>query len=155
MKQIHGYFFLFCLVILVIQCGQKRNDEQESKSIKSTYTLGSFKEVQKIDTHVHFNSNSTIMIDLAKEYNFQLLNISVGFGDWNGVDRQLEVRQNHFHSFPETIPYCTAFSMEGWDEEGWENMVIERLRRDFEKGALGVKIWKNIDNIFILLYKVI
>jgi predicted TIM-barrel fold metal-dependent hydrolase len=36
------------------------------------------------------------------------------------------------------------FSLEGWGDKNWQEEIIAGLKESFEKGAIGVKVWKNI-----------
>ncbi|HEX9652122.1 MAG TPA: amidohydrolase family protein, partial [bacterium] len=49
-------------------------------------------------------------------------------------------KQNH----PDLIAFASTFSMAGWDEPDWQEKVMRRLDDSFAKGAVAVKVWKNI-----------
>jgi predicted TIM-barrel fold metal-dependent hydrolase len=40
--------------------------------------------------------------------------------------------------------FATTFSVDGWNSPQWETMAISNLKNSFGKGAVAVKIWKNI-----------
>lgn len=42
------------------------------------------------------------------------------------------------------LQFVTTFTTESWGEVGWADRAIDQLRSGLEKGAIGVKIWKNI-----------
>jgi predicted TIM-barrel fold metal-dependent hydrolase len=50
--------------------------------------------------------------------------------------------------YPDRIAFLATFSMEGFETPGWSDRVIERLKQDFEDGAIGVKVWKDIGMTF-------
>jgi predicted TIM-barrel fold metal-dependent hydrolase len=50
--------------------------------------------------------------------------------------------------FPQWISYITTFSMENFEDPGWAEHVIHGLKNDFEQGAIGVKVWKDIGMTF-------
>jgi len=49
---------------------------------------------------------------------------------------------------PEQVKFLTAFTLKQWDSAGWANQTIEKLKTDFSKGALGIKLWKNIGMVY-------
>lgn len=148
-KQYSNYIALAWLVVIT-DCTPTR--EQNSASTQQTqhlvepesYGMVDFKMVKKIDTHAHINSEAKTMVNMAREYNFKLLNISVGFSDQANIDEQLAVKSKHYQENPEVTLYGTAFSLDGWDDENWADKVINQLKFDFDKGAVAVKVWKNI-----------
>ena len=54
------------------------------------------------------------------------------------------IRSNNFL----TMLILTAFTLAKWDSAGWADEVIARLKNSFEKGALGIKLWKNIGMVY-------
>jgi hypothetical protein len=112
------------------------------------YSLEDFSLVKKIDTHIHINSESTAFAEQAKEDNFLLLDISVDVPEYPNVAEQqrlalLQIKQN-----PDQIKYLTAFSLNEWDSTNWADKTIAQLKKSFELGALGIKLWKNIGMVY-------
>jgi predicted TIM-barrel fold metal-dependent hydrolase len=46
--------------------------------------------------------------------------------------------------FPRYYAWCTTFDLNGIGAPEWPNEVIDKLKRDFGRGALAVKVWKEI-----------
>ena len=46
--------------------------------------------------------------------------------------------------FLDRLAYLTTFSMKGWDSPDWQKNTLAYLEASFEKGAIGMKVWKNI-----------
>ncbi len=135
------------LVIVFASCTQKTSSSTENENtteVSETYTMDDFKTFKKIDTHVHINTEGTTIMDLAREYNFRLIDISVDVSSYPTMDEQVAIRAQHHTDEPDLIAFSTAFTLTGWDSEDWADRVIEQLSKDFEKGANSVKIWKNI-----------
>lgn len=137
------------LLLAMTQCGQ--NKSKNTKVVEDpinnmdtdSYSMDDFKKILKIDTHVHVNTEEKTIINMARANNFKMLNVAVAFSS-ESLKRQIEMRLKHYKEDPEVILFCTAFSLEGWDDENWADTVIERLKVDFENGAIAVKTWKNI-----------
>ena len=123
------------VVLLAGACGSKY------------YSMEDFTTVRKIDTHVHLNAENPALAELAKEDNFKLLTVNVD------VPRETLPNQKKFalHQIklnPDRVNFLTAFTLVNWDSTTWSDQVIEQLASDFEQGALGIKLWKNIGMVY-------
>jgi hypothetical protein len=108
------------------------------------YSMDDFKSVKKIDAHTHLDTKNTALADLAKEDNFMLLAINTNAPGSPSLEFQFEAASFLHHKYPENVNFLTSFTLEGWDSAGWADHTIAKLKSDFSKGALGVKVWKNI-----------
>lgn len=108
------------------------------------YSMADYYSVQKIDVHVHANKASTAFIEQAKSDNIKLLSINVDYPDFPNIDKQAEIAQDFAKHNPDEFYFATTFSMTGSTVENWQQNVIKRIDSAVEKGAIGVKVWKNI-----------
>lgn len=135
---------------MTTQCMQKKGKESSTAKSKKdsslNYSMGDFKRVSKIDTHAHINSETKIMISLARDNNFKLLNIAVDVDGHNypSIKEQVRIRSFLHQENPKVISYSTAFNLEGWDNPNWSDKTIKQLKQDFDNGANSIKTWKNI-----------
>ena len=140
------YFFniiIFTLFIVDSGCNQKRDKSEDMK--EEHYSIEDFKRVSKIDTHAHVNTKEKTMIDVARENNFKIMVMAVDVvPEYPPMEEQLRVRVKHYREDPDIFTFSTAFTLENWDEPDWSERVITQLQKDFDNGALGVKVWKNI-----------
>ncbi len=111
---------------------------------KAYYTIEDFNTVEKIDTHIHINTEHTAFADQAKVDNFKLLNVSVDAPHYPVVSEQQRLSLHQIKQNPDNINYLTTFTLHDWDSAYWTDKTIEKLKESFEQGALGIKIWKNI-----------
>jgi Amidohydrolase len=109
-----------------------------------SFTMADFASVDKVDVHVHINSSDTALIDQAAADRFRLLTINVDYPDFPPLAEQRRVAHALAAAHPERVAFAAAFSMQGWDEPGWQQQVIQELGSEFEQGAVAVKVWKNI-----------
>jgi predicted TIM-barrel fold metal-dependent hydrolase len=124
-------------------CDRKQANNEEMK--KEHYSMEDFKRVLKIDTHAHINTEGKAMIDEARANNFKLMVMAVDVvPEYPPMEEQLRVRVKHHQEDPDIFAFATAFTLEDWDDPDWSEKVITQLKRDFQNGALGVKVWKNI-----------
>ncbi len=114
----------------------------EKKAQEEFYTEADFDKVNKIDIQGHVNSEEPYFMEQAIEDNFRILTVNVDAGA--PIKQQQENALLQRKLFPERIAYVTTFSMDGWEDDDWEEKTMAYLKDSFEKGAIGVKVWKNI-----------
>jgi hypothetical protein len=124
--------FFFYLLIFSLGCQ------------KNQYEIDDYYAVEKIDAHLHLNSESDAWIELAKKDNFKLLSINVDYPDFNPVEEQLKFSIQHRKQNPEIFAFASTFHMAGWDNPEWIINTIKYLDSTFAQGAVAVKVWKNI-----------
>ncbi|WP_229239727.1 amidohydrolase family protein [Echinicola soli] len=83
-------------------------------------------------------------MEKALEYGASFLSINTEIPFFDSIEGQQEVLKQLDSQYPNRIRFVTSFSTEGINEEGWATRAIEQIKRGLEKGASGVKIWKNI-----------
>jgi hypothetical protein len=129
------YIFLIPLLLNLLACGEP----------EQWYTMEDYPKVQKMDVHIHINTDRALFVEKAKEDNFRLINVSLEYDDgWNDVYNKFEHGLIQHEKFPEMVEMVTAFAVSDWDDKNWEAKVISWLDSCFDQGALGVKVWKNI-----------
>lgn len=114
----------------------------------SDYKTLDYHDVPKIDAHVHIRTSKPGIIDFARDENFRLITICTRSGSREFIDMQLDIAKKLQKKYPKTLAWLTTFSMEKFGGPGWEDDVLKQLQRDFEDGAIGVKVWKDIGMVF-------
>jgi Amidohydrolase len=112
------------------------------------YRLEDFSSVRKIDTHTHHNAESTALAEQAKADNFLLLAVTVDVPDYPELSEQQRLALLQKEKFTEQIEFLSAFTLTDWDSAQWAEHTIQQLKTSFEKGALGIKMWKNIGMVY-------
>jgi len=118
-----------------------------TKKAKSQYcTMIDFKEMIKIDIHCHIVTERTAFMQQAREDNFKIvtINYDLEVPDNGTVEEQQNIALYQRKAFPDRLAYLTTFSMKGWDSPDWQKNTLAYLEASFEKGAIGMKVWKNI-----------
>ena len=113
-----------------------------------SYTMEDFYNVKKIDTHIHLHAESTAFTEQAIVDNFSLLDVSVDVPGYPSVEEQERVALLQMQKHPDKVNYLTAFTLQRWDSLNWANETIDKLKRSFRSGALGIKLWKNIGMVY-------
>jgi Amidohydrolase len=108
------------------------------------YSFADFEHVAKFDSHVHVNTDSGEFLQIAKKDGFELLSINVDYPDFPPMDRQAEIAHKLLAASPKRFHFITTFSMKGFGETGWTAQTIRHIDTEMDRGALGVKVWKNI-----------
>lgn len=116
-----------------------------SDSESQFYSIDDFKNIKKIDTHVHINTNHHALPEEAEANNFRLLTVNVGSPSYPPISEQQEIARKLKESFNNQLDYLTTIPMEEWNNQtDWQNNAITYLDESFQNGAIGVKVWKNI-----------
>ncbi len=106
------------------------------------YTMDDFKTIEKIDAHMHIQTKNPNFLNIAKKDNVRIYTLNTDMG--MPISDQQDNALSQINAFPGQISFATTFSMEGWEQPGWYEKTIAYLEESFNKGAVAVKIWKNI-----------
>src|SRR5689334_23513820 len=107
------------------------------------YSADDFKRVNKIDAHVHYNSLTSSLTDLAGQNNFRLLSINTNIPGFPVIRQQQECVVKH-PAFQRTLFYLTSFDSLDVFAKNWLENELAYIKDSFRKGALGFKVWKDI-----------
>ncbi len=141
-----GIFVLLVVAILVVLStrallsapGPQHDDER---------ALTAFSAFHPIDAHVHVFKSAPQFQDMLAKLNLKVLDILVS-DDTLPYRKQLQpqiddalalVRADRDH-----IALCTTFDPYKFDSPTFTQDSINQINRDFDQGAIAVKIWKNI-----------
>ena len=123
------------------------------------YTVDDFASLKKYDVHVHLNTNETSLVEQSEDDNLKLITINVDVAsEFPTIDEQEDVAVKLSEKFPQTVNYASTFSVNNFNDDIWIEETIERLKNSFSRGAIAVKVWKNIgmelkdnDNNFVMI----
>jgi len=107
-----------------------------------------YKEMTKIDAHVHIRTDKPDIMEFAAAEGFKFLTINTRASSQAYIDEQMHFARAMNEQYPDRISYITTFSMENFEDPSWGDEVIQKLKNDFEEGATGVKVWKDIGMTF-------
>jgi predicted TIM-barrel fold metal-dependent hydrolase len=125
---------LFPLILLLISCNRTQTDLYE--------------KITKVDAHVHIRTANPAILELAGAEGYKLLTINTRSSSQEYIDNQMHYAKEVKQDFPGEISYITTFSMENFEDPSWTEEVIRRVGKDFEEGAVGLKVWKDIGMTF-------
>lgn len=108
------------------------------------YTESDFSKFKKFDAHFHFNTTRDAAVQQAEADNFSLLTINVNTGDCNDVKTQYSQAVFLKEKYPDRVAFVATFCMDGFGSPNWLSVTENWLDSCFQKGAVAVKVWKNI-----------
>ncbi len=103
-----------------------------------------FTALEKIDAHLHFNVINREVLEAARRRNFSLITVNVDFPEFGPVTDQLATALKLRGMHPQTVRFVGSFSLQNWQSKDWLANTLTQIESDRLKGALAVKIWKNI-----------
>ncbi|KPL16294.1 MAG: hypothetical protein AMS23_03370 [Bacteroides sp. SM1_62] len=107
-----------------------------------------YDKITKVDAHVHIRTEDPAIMELAKAEGFKFLTINTRSSSQEHIDNQMRFAKAVKQNYPDRISYITTFSMENFEDPSWGEEVIRTLQRDFNEGAIGLKVWKDIGMTF-------
>lgn len=110
----------------------------------SLYGEADFLREAKIDAHVHDNVADRRFPDIARRDGFELLSINVDDPDFPPIDVQARIAQAKHARDASHYQFATTFSMKGFGTPGWTERTIRTIDAAVAKGAVAVKVWKNV-----------
>jgi hypothetical protein len=111
---------------------------------EAKYTMADFQAAHKFDAHVHANVKDTVFLSIARKDGFELLSINVDYPDFPSLQSQAQIAHTLHAADPKRFHYATTFSMKGFGSEHWTRDTNLALDQEIKRGALAVKVWKNI-----------
>ena len=108
------------------------------------YAATDFAGVRKFDAHVHSNVSDTAFLDQARADNFELLSINVDYPAFPSLAEQERAVLSLAAAAPEHFHFATTFGTAEWGRADWAVNANARLDQAARRGAIAVKVWKNI-----------
>ena len=136
-------FFLLAMTFVKVQVDKNSSIVIDTRE-DQFYSLEDFASVQKFDIHIHINTKEDYFIKQAKKDNFKFLDIVDDRPFGLTMDEQQKLALLHLKNFPKRMSFATTFPVNNFANEDWTENTIAGLKKSFSKGAIAVKIWKNI-----------
>lgn len=145
LKRVYWFAAVCSLFLLVIASGcNSRSEEKEDY-----YDVSDFEKVEKADVHIHIFTESNDFMEQAEKDNFKVINVALDAQSKMAPLRdQFRFCEIQKKNNPVSVEIVTAFSMEGWDNPDWLERNMAWLDSCFNRGAIAVKLWKNIGMVY-------
>lgn len=134
----------FLILLFLLFTMQNCAEQKGKQSGEDYYSLDDYATVEKYDTHTHVNTYKTFFVDYAKQNNFRLVSLNVAAPDYPTLEQQQDFATVQLKNFPGELAYATSFDINGFDSTDWQKKTLAYLKQSFDRGAIGVKVWKNI-----------
>lgn len=109
------------------------------------YTLDDFSKLKKYDAHMHmWEEFDTAFVRQAMEDNFSLVAVSVYIPPTLTPEKQDTFSLGLVRRYPGTVSYVSTFSLDGFNQPHWKDKTLAYLNQAIDRGAIAVKVWKNI-----------
>lgn len=134
-------------------CAQTSSPHAASKKVG--VSRGPFTEEERqqfvaldvIDTHTHIFHPSPVFRELVQRLNLRMIDIVV-MDDHGKHPQTLAQRRDNAESViaedKDRMALCTTFDPYKFNSPGFTEAAIRELDADFDRGAVAVKIWKNV-----------
>ena len=103
---------------------------------------------ERIDTHIHIHRDAPALIDAIKASRWRGLDIVVCPAsiedEPSDLEEKLRATAKVARDSGGALAWASTFDARGFEAPGFSDRTAARLRRTFDDGAIGVKIWKNI-----------
>ncbi|MBS0001153.1 MAG: amidohydrolase family protein [Cyclobacteriaceae bacterium] len=103
-----------------------------------------FPAIKKIDLHTHISSDATYLREVMDRLNLKMVTICNEGLKPDRLAAQIKIAREIHQKAPRYYAWCTTFDLNGFGLAGWTDRVLAGLQDDFNRGALGVKVWKEI-----------
>jgi len=103
-----------------------------------------YENFKKIDAHVHFNKVRGPLFGYGVEHNIRFLSINTDMPFFPSLKEQEKASLDLIDSHGKQLNFVTSFSCDTWNSENWLKEIIETIAESVRRGAVGVKVWKNI-----------
>lgn len=103
---------------------------------------------ERFDAHVHIHRDAPALVDAMKASGWRGLDIVVspasGPGEASDLEEKLRATAKVARDSGGVLAWASTFDARGFEEPGFADRTVARLRRSFDDGAVGVKVWKNV-----------
>ncbi len=106
-------------------------------------TRPAYEQILKVDVHSHLFEDIPAAHDLFRRINVRTINVCVP-GTESRLATMQDIALELYRKEPTLYPFTTTFDLLERDQPGWTEKVIAWLDDAFARGAVAVKIWKEV-----------
>jgi hypothetical protein len=114
-----------------------------------TLTVDRVMQMPKIDAHAHVNSalspdQKAAFFTFLERNNLHWLDICVVGTQWERLQKLIEVASTLHAERPDRVSWATSFNLTNWSDPGWARAAVDTMTAGVSRGAVAVKVWKDI-----------
>jgi predicted TIM-barrel fold metal-dependent hydrolase len=136
--------------IALAACGGQEPPQTDTDK-PATGNMMSMEELMampKIEAHSHIveldNEGEAKFFGLLERHNMKWLTIATRGSQWSRSSKMIDSAVRLTPLYPSQLAWITTFNLENWGEPDWEDQTLATIEQGFERGAVGVKVWKEI-----------
>ncbi len=140
----------FTAALILAACGgqappQSTADKPETANMMSVEELIA---MPKVDAHSHIieldGQGEAKFFSLLESHNMKWLTIATRGTQWSRSSKMIDSAVRLTPEYPGQLAWITTFNLENWGVPDWEERALAVIQQGFERGAVGVKVWKEI-----------
>ena len=131
-------FYFTATILLFNSCAE------ESKKENEYYGADDFIKVKKTDVHAHIFTNNPALYQQAQKDNVALITVNVEVPGEPPIADQQRFAVSQQQQSQGNILWLATFNTDSINEPGWADKELSRLKKSFDSGANGIKVWKSI-----------
>ncbi|MBN2288643.1 MAG: amidohydrolase family protein [Candidatus Glassbacteria bacterium] len=103
-------------------------------------------KIPKIDAHAHIDveAGTELLCEMLEAENMKWLAVCYDGLQWETLENRIRLAGKLHAEFPGRISWATSFKLNNWGSPAWASESIDLIADSFEKGAVAVKVWKDI-----------
>jgi len=116
-----------------------------------TMSVDELRSMPKIDAHAHIMDLQADTLEyltaVLSRHNMKWLDICtflLGEGGQTGYERQVELAANYHSNAPQRLSWTAGVSLASWNGSSWLESSLAAISDAFSRGAVAVKVWKDI-----------
>jgi predicted TIM-barrel fold metal-dependent hydrolase len=111
--------------------------------------LKQFRALEPIDTHTHAYVDKPEFQSLLKKLNLRILDIILvddqeNIDEWSNLSQERKDTWGIVDASKGSVFFCTTFDPFKVNEQNFQENARLQINQDFDRGAVALKIWKNI-----------
>lgn len=115
----------------------------------SAQELRQFRALEAIDTHTHAYVNNPAFQSLLKKLNLRIVDIILvddqeKIEEWSDLSKERKDTWDLVDTSKGFAFFCTTFDPFRVNERDFREKALQQINEDFDRGAVALKIWKNI-----------
>ncbi|HTF67287.1 MAG TPA: amidohydrolase family protein [Edaphobacter sp.] len=115
----------------------------------SDQELKQFRALEPIDTHTHAYVNKPEFQNLLKRLNVRIVDIILvddqeKIDEWSNLPKERKDTWNIVDASNGSVFFCTTFDPFQANGQSFQENTLLEINQDFDRGAVALKIWKNI-----------
>jgi predicted TIM-barrel fold metal-dependent hydrolase len=151
--------FILMLVCMIGACCKPQTPKASSASVRATdvaapsdgifsyQELQQFSKLDPIDAHTHVQQSNPAFYAMLKRLNLHIVDILLVADtepQWKDFAEERKEAWSVVHDGDGRVILCTTFNPYRIGQRDFSQEAIRQLNEDFSRGAIAVKIWKNV-----------